>query len=379
MSVRIVGVGLYRVALPLVHEFESSSHRKAMLEHVLVRLRGADGTEGWGEIASPSAPYFGAETVETCWTIARGHVMPAVLGAEWERPEDLFARMARIRGNNFARAGFDVAAWDLWAMSRGVPLAVAIGGLNRAVPAGVSLGIEPTIDALLEQVERHIAGGYRRVKLKIKPGWDVVPAKAVREAFPDVAVHVDANGIYEDDRESAGIMALLDDLGLAMIEQPHAPRDLLAHAALQGRIGTAVCLDESVESKDDLETALALGACRALNVKVSRLGGLTPAIAVVHRAAEAGVLAWCGGMHEFGIGRAANVALCALIGPGYPSDVSAGEKYYAEDLVTPAITATDGLVTVPDAPGIGHRIVPERLLRSLRDSAEFGEIDPLTP
>jgi O-succinylbenzoate synthase len=352
--VRVTAARLHRVRMPLVREFQTSSHRKTFLDHILVELEDDSGAVGWGEIASPSDPYYAPETVESCWHIAERYLLPSVLGQAWDRPEQVSRLWAKVRGNQFAKAGVDVAAWVLWSSVRGVSLAEALGGTRTEVVAGVSLGIEPTIDDLLAEVERQTAAGYPRVKLKIAPGWDVEPVRAVRAAYPDLDLHVDANGIYTEDQVTA--VRALDEFGLTMIEQPFAPRDLLAHARLQRTIATPICLDESIETLDDLETALSVEALKVLNIKVSRMGGLTAARAAHDRAQLAGLPVWCGGMHEFGIGRVANVALSSLPGFTLPSDVSASEKYYARDIVEPAVVAVQGVVQVPKASGLGHRV-----------------------
>ncbi|GIF07399.1 o-succinylbenzoate synthase [Actinoplanes siamensis] len=350
--IRISHVELRRVRLPLVHRFQTSSHAKRELEHILVAMTDQDGTVGWGEIASPSGPHYCAETVESCWAVARDHLTPLVLGASWEHPAELAARLGRVRGNHFARAGFDMAAWALWSTARDIPLARALGGTRERVEAGVSLGIEPTVDALLEQVSQRVAEGYRRVKLKIAPGWDVSPVRAVRAAFPEIPLHVDANGAYQaSDRD---VFRDLDRAGLVMIEQPFAPRALVDHARLQATLETPICLDESVEEVDDLVTAVQLKALRILNVKVSRMGGLTHAVRAHDLARAEGIPVWCGGMHEFGVGRAANVALSSLPGFTLPSDVSGSDKYYARDITTEPIRCESGLVTVPAVAGLGR-------------------------
>ncbi|MFF0341967.1 o-succinylbenzoate synthase [Kribbella sp. NPDC004875] len=353
-DLKVVSARLHRVRMPLVHAFRTSSHRKTFLDHIVVELTDASGATGWGEIASSSDPFYAPETVETCWHIAERYLLPAVLGATWEHPEQVSARWAKVRGNQFAKAGVDMAVWVLWATVRGRSLAAALGGTRSDVVAGVSLGIEPTIDDLLAEVEHQVAAGYPRVKLKIAPGWDVEPVRAVRAAYPELDLHVDANGIYT--AADLAHLRQLDEYGLTMIEQPFGPRDLLTHAALQRTIGTPVCLDESIETVDDLETALALEALQVLNIKVSRMGGLTAARAAHDRAQDAGLRVWCGGMHEFGIGRLANVALSSLPGFTLPSDVSASEKYYARDIVEPAVVAVRGVVQVPGATGLGHTV-----------------------
>jgi o-succinylbenzoate synthase len=359
---RVTTVEAFRVSLPLVHAFQTSSHRKTHLEHILVRVGDEDGAAGWGEIASPSDPYYCAETVDICWLTLERHLAPVLSGAAWDHPAEVGALWARIRGHHFAKAGLDIACWDLWSRKAGLPLAGALGGDRRTIEAGVSLGIEPTVADLLEQAARYAAEGYPRIKLKIAPGWDAEPVHAVREAHPDLALHVDANGAYTEDQRA--VFTELDRCGLTMIEQPYAPGALAAHARLQADLETPVCLDESVEDLDQLDTALALGAGRVLNIKVSRMGGLTNARAAHDRAVAGGWRVWCGGMHEFGVGRAANVAIAALPGFTLPSDVSGSDKYYALDVVEPPIRATGGHVPVPRTPGLGHE-VDEPLVRRL--------------
>lgn len=367
---RPVRARLHEVRLPLKHAFRTSSHRKDHLDHILVELWDEGGAVGWGEMASPADPYYCPETTAIDWFVACRYLLPALVGRTWETPDQAESAWKRIRGYEFAKAGVVGALWDLWAKLRGVSLAHALGGTRTQVEAGVSLGIEPTIDALLAQVQRQVDAGYRRVKLKIAPGWDLDPARAVRDAFPDHPLHVDANGAFPGTSEAIEHLSELDDLGLAMIEQPFAPRDFAAHAALQARVSTPVCLDESVVDLHDLRTMAAMRAGRALNIKVSRMGGLGRARAAHDLAREYGLLVWCGGMHEFGVGRAANVALCSLPGFTYPSDVSGSDKYYARDVIDPPVVADRGLVTVPSGPGIGFRVDRDWVARNTLRSAD---------
>jgi o-succinylbenzoate synthase len=366
MPLTITEVQLAVVRLDLVHDFETSSHRKGHLEHILLRATATDGERelvGWGECASPAQPYYCGEDTETCWHILRDFLVPALLGRAWDSARQAAGSTAAVSGNNFARAGLDMACWDLEAQWRGQPLADLLdpNGASHA-EAGVSLGIEPTIDALLAQVAKHVGDGYRRVKLKIRPGWDAEPVRAVRDAYPDLALQVDANGAYRPDQ--GDLLVALDGHGLLMIEQPFAPDDLLAHAQLAARLATPVCLDESITSVAMLRTALALRAGSIVNIKVSRLGGIGPAVDVHDVCHAAGVPVWCGGMHEFGVGRAANLAVAALPGFTLPSDVSGSDKYYRADIVTPPIRAHAGLVAVPrDRPGIGPA-VDEQMVRA---------------
>lgn len=361
---RIDRVRLFEVSLALVHGFETSSHRKTGLTHLLVEATDADGRIGWGEIASPADPYYGPETTATAWTTAERYLVPAALETSWDTPHELEAGWRRIRGHEFAKAGFSIAGWDLHARAGGRSLAADLGGTRTEVVAGVSLGIEPTLDELLAQVARQVDAGYGRVKLKIAPGWDVEPVRAVRAAYPDLDVHVDANGAYAESPESTAVLRSLDAYGLTMIEQPFAPRDFVAHARLQAQLATPICLDESIVDIADLRTMLTLDAGRVLNIKVSRMGGLSAARRAHDIARDAGVPVWCGGMHEFGVGRAANVALSSLPGFSLPSDVSGSAKYYARDVVVPAVTAHDGVVQVPTAAGLGHEVDVDWVLQN---------------
>lgn len=372
---RIERLRLFEVSLPLVHGFQTSSHRKTGLDHILIEATDAEGRVGWGEIASPADPFYGSETTETAWTISLRHLVPAALGAEWDAPEEFETGWCRVRGHEFAKAGFSAAGWDLHARAHGASLAADLGGTRAEVVAGVSLGIEPSIDDLLAQVQRQQDAGYGRVKLKIAPGWDVEPVRAVRAAHPQLDLHVDANGAYPDDDESAAVFRALDDAELTMIEQPYAPRDFVAHARLQQSIRTPVCLDESVVDLGDLRTMLALDAGRILNIKVSRMGGLSVARAAHDLAADAGVPVWCGGMHEFGVGRAANVAISSLPNFTLPSDVSGSDKYFARDVVTPAISAHEGRVPVPTTPGIGFEVDLDWVLQNTSRSFDTDRSD----
>lgn len=353
---RIERVRLHRVLLPLVHSFQTSSHRKSSLEHILVEILDEDGRTGWGEIASPADPYYGPETTDTAWLIACRNLVPAVLDRSWDVPEEVEAGWARIRGNEFAKAGFSIAAWDLYSRDAGRPLASALGGTRATVVAGVSLGIEATVDELLAEVSRQVDAGYPRVKLKIAPGWDIEPVRAVRAAHPGLDVHVDANGAYPDTDDAFAVMHALDTHGLTMIEQPFAPRAFGTHARLQRELDTPICLDESIDTLDDLQTMLTLTAGRVLNIKVSRMGGLTVARDAHEIARAHGIPVWCGGMHEFGIGRAANVAISSLPGFTMPSDVSGSDKYYARDVIIPPVVAQSGRVDVSTAAGLGYAV-----------------------
>lgn len=366
MSYSVERVDLYLARLPLVHPFTTSSHTKEHLDHILVRLRSPDGAEGWGECASPSDPFYCPETVETCWHVLRDFLAPALLGVSWSTPEKAAARWQKVRGNNFAKAGIEMACWDLAARARGVSVARALGGdeARPLIESGVSLGIEPSPAALLQQVDRYVSQGYRRIKLKIGPGQDTAYVAAVRQRYPDLPVMVDANSAYT--LADAPVLRELDRFNLMMIEQPLGSDDIIDHALLQRQLTTPICLDESIHSADDARKALDLDAGRIINIKVSRLGGLAEARRTHDVCRARGIPVWCGGMHEFGVGRAANVAINSLPGFTLPGDVSGSDKAYREDLVEPPIRAERGVVPVPlDRPGLGHDVVESRLRASM--------------
>jgi O-succinylbenzoate synthase len=362
---RIERIDLKIVRLPLVRPFRTSSSSKDDVAHILVRIE-AGGVVGWGECASPSDPFYCPETTETCWHILKDFLAPRVLGREWETMDELVGLYHPVKGNNFAKAGLEMACWDALAMRAEKPLAELLGGTRAAIESGVSLGIEPQIGRLFDLIDQYRAEGYRRIKLKIAPGSDVEVVRRVRERYPEVPLQVDANSAYT--LADLDTLRALDEFDLLLIEQPLAHDDIVDHARLQAALRTPVCLDESIHSADDARKALDLGSGRVINIKVSRVGGLREAKRVHDLCLSRGVPVWCGGMHEFGIGRAANVAIASLPGFTLPGDISGSDKYYREDLVEPPIVAINGTVGVPRGPGLGHRPIEERIARhTLRD------------
>jgi o-succinylbenzoate synthase len=366
MSHKLRSVELFMVRLPLVRPFTTSSHTKHHLDHILIRARDQDGGQGWGECASASDPYYCSETSETSWHILRDFLVPGVLGVAWSHPDEAARSWAKVRGNRFAKAGLEMACWDLYTRARGEPLAAALGGTRREIHSGVSLGIEPTIQGILDQIQHYLDQGYRRIKMKIGPGQDVAYVSAVRERWPDVLLMADANSAYSlDNPEHVAALRALDQLDLMMIEQPLGDDDIVDHARLQAQLRTPICLDESIHSVDDARKALALQSCRIVNIKVSRLGGLSEARRVHDLCLAGGIPVWCGGMHEFGIGRAANVAICSLPGFTIPGDVSGSDKAYREDIVDPPIRAHSGAIEVPwERVGLGFDANFERITAS---------------
>jgi O-succinylbenzoate synthase len=337
------------VPLRLRERFEISSGGRQDRMILLVTLHGG-GMVGWSECVAAEDPSYSYETTETAWHILTEFVLPAVVGRSYEQPADVLAPMSWIRGHRMAKAGVEMAAWDLFARSKGVPLAVALGGSARPVPVGVSVGLQKTDDALLERVAGYVERGYKRIKIKIKPGRDVEMLTKVRERFPDVPMVADANAAYTLD--DADRLAKLDPLNLMMIEQPLAFDDLRDHARLQQRIATPVCLDESIESAEDARFALELGACRIVNIKPGRVGGFHSAKAIHDLCADAGVPVWCGGMLESGVGRAHNVSLATLPNFKLPGDISESRRYWERDIVTPEFVLHDGTLSMPAGAGI---------------------------
>ncbi len=354
-------VELRLVKLPLVHPFVTSFGRVDSRVIVLVRFEVA-GEVGWGEIVAMEEPLFNYETVETAREVIRRHFAPELLASPIASLDDIVQRLARFRGHPMARAGLELAWLDLVGRLRGLPLTRLLGGTRDRVSVGVSLGIEPTLDSLLDRVERHVALGYQRIKLKIKPGWDLDVVSEVRRRHPDILLSVDANTAYT--LADLPHLRQLDAFTLLMIEQPLEHDDLIDHAALQAQIQTPVCLDESITDEHKARQAMTIGACRMINIKVGRVGGYSQALPIHDACLARDVPVWCGGMLESGIGRAHNLALASLPGFSLPGDISASSRYFSRDLVAPPVTvAADGTVAVPQGPGLGLD-VDEDFLRS---------------
>jgi O-succinylbenzoate synthase len=351
---KIERIEIRRIELPYVAPFETSGWREYANHSLIVRLF-AEGVEAWGEAPVGMGPWYNEETQSTAWAMAREYLAPMLLAAEIGRPEDVDAIYQKVRGNRIARSGFEFAAWDLFGRLEGRSIAAMLGGGREQVDVGVSVGVQPDIDTLLQIVGAYVEAGYRRVKLKIKPGWDLEPTRAVRESWPDLRLQVDANSIYTLDQ--ADQLARLDAFDLLLIEQPLAHDDIFDHAKLQRRLQTPICLDESIVSPEHARWALEARACGVINIKPSRVGGLTAARQIHDMCAEAGVPVWCGGMLETGIGRATNVALASLPNFSLPGDISASDRYFARDVVrNPFVLNADSTLTVPTAPGGGAEV-----------------------
>jgi len=356
---RIDAVELREVRLPLRFPFETSLGRQEAHTCLLVRIF-SDGLEGWGEVPAGAAPLYNEECVGTAWHVLERFIVPAVLGRDLGHPRHFPPLVEGIRRHHMAKAGVEAALWDLYAQSVGLPLHALLGGTRDRVPVGVSLGIEPEVGQLLERIDHFLSLGYRRIKVKIKPGWDVAVVERIRQTFGDILLQVDANSAYT--LADVGIFRALDGHGLLLIEQPLEEDDLVDHAALQAQVRTPLCLDESIVSPSQARKALDIGACRIINIKQARLGGLTAAVAVHDLCRERGVPVWCGGLLETGVGRAANLALASLSNFTLPADLSASDRYYEEDLIDPPVRLdADGTIAVPTDPGLGVTVRLDRV------------------
>ncbi len=356
---KIERIEQYVVQMQLKHHFETSFAREHTVDKIILAVY-ADGLTGWGESPVDSHPYYSPDTVETCWHIQRDYLIPLLLGREVAHAADLPALFARVRGHPMAKAGLEAALWDLEAQQAGLSLAALLGGTRKRIESGVSIGIQDSVEELLEQIEGYLAEGYRRIKIKIKPGWDADAVRAVRERFPNVPLMADANSAYTLDH--APMLRSLDEFNLLMIEQPLAYDDILDHAALQRQLKTPVCLDESITTPGRAREALHLGSCRVINIKPARVGGMTNARQIHDLCQQAGVPVWCGGLLESGVGRAANAAVASLPNFTLPGDISASDRYWHEDIVEPPFTLNpDGTLDVPRGPGLGVEVRRDRL------------------
>ncbi|SEM94105.1 o-succinylbenzoate synthase [Nonomuraea pusilla] len=346
---KLDGIELRQVALPLVSPFRTSLGTQTARQALVLRVVSDEG-EGWGECVAEDDPTYCPEYLAGAADVIRRFVVPALAGLDL-RPASVAGALRHLRGHQMAKSAVEMAVLDCWLRARLTSLADHLGAVRTRVPVGVSVGIMDDLDTLLETVDRHLTAGYARIKLKIEPGWDVEPVRAVRDTFgPATMLTVDANTAYSpaDIRHLAG----LDAYGLALVEQPFAPGDLRSHAALAARAETPVCLDESITSAADAAEAIRLGACSVINIKPGRVGGYLEARRIHDVASAHGVPVWCGGMLETGLGRAGNLALAGLPGFTLPGDISATERYYRRDITRPFVLE-DGLMAVPTEPGLG--------------------------
>jgi o-succinylbenzoate synthase len=354
---KIESFTLRELRIPLVHFFETSFGRTYERRVMLVTVHCAGGLEGWCECVAGEAPFYSEEWIDSAWAVIARHLAPMVVGREIASGRDVPALLARVRGNRMAKAALENAAWDAEAIEKNVPLWKLLGGTRREIACGVSIGIQDSVEQLLETIATELAAGYQRIKVKVKPGWDVDVLRRIRERWPEILLSCDANSAYTlDDVEH---LKRFDELNLLMIEQPLWSDDIYFHAELQKQIKTAICLDESIHHARDARQAAEIGACRIVNIKVGRVGGFSSAIQVHDTCHENGIANWCGGMLESGIGRAHNIALSTLPNFCLPGDVSASKRYWKEDIIEPEVEVTPrGTIIVPDVPGRGYSLRP---------------------
>lgn len=358
----ITNITLYHLSMTLRSPFETSFGRTLQRESILLEAQSGD-LLGFGECVAERDPGYSYETTGTAWHILRDFLVPAVLGRELDSAAELQRLLAPVRGHPIAKAGLEMALWDLLGKHSGRSLRQLLGGQRQRVDVGVSIGIQDSPQALVEVVRGYLDQGYRRIKIKIKPGRDVVESTAVRRAFPDLRLQVDANSAYT--LETAAALKPLDDLSLLLIEQPLHEDDLWDHRRLQAQFSTPICLDESILSARHARYALEMGSCKIINIKAGRVGGLSQAVAIHDLCYAQGVPVWCGGMLETGVGRASNLALASLPGFSLPGDISASNRYYLEDITEESFTLNpDSTITVPDAPGLGITINRPALQRA---------------
>jgi len=351
---KIEAITLRELRMPLKYFFETSFWR-AESRRVLLVTAHCEGVEGWAECVASDSPFFSYEWIETAWVTIRDFLGPALIGMSLKNASDTAAWMSRIRGHNMAKAALENAVWDAEAKQKQQPFWKVLGGTLREINCGVSIGIQNSHEQLLEKIETELAAGYQRIKVKVKPGWDLEVLAKIRNRWPDILLSCDANSAYKTaDLEH---LRKFDEFKLLMIEQPLWDDDILQHSKLQRQLKTSICLDESIRQARDAETAIELGACRIINIKVGRLGGFSEAIAVHNVCKHHDIPVWCGGMLETGVGRAHNIALSTLPNFRLPGDVSASQRYWAEDIVNPEIEVSPrGTIAVSDAPGTGYQI-----------------------
>jgi len=351
---KVEAVVARELSMRLMAPFETSFGVTQDRRVALLEVHTDVGT-GWAELTAMEGPFYNAETIDTAWMMLRSYLSPLVLDVEIASPEDLAALMEPVRGQEMAKAAIECAVWDAFARSQGLSLSRSLGGTRDEIVSGVSLGIQSDTSKLLEIVAKELAAGYHRVKLKIRPGKDVAVVAAVRKQYPEIDLTVDGNSAYR--LQDADLLKQLDEFNLSYIEQPLPWNDIYQHSLLQPQLKTAICLDECIHGLRDAEAAVALGACRVINIKLGRVGGHSEAKRIQAFCLQNGIPVWCGGMLESGVGRAHNIAMSSLLGFTLPGDVSASKRYWVEDIIEPAVeVSAQGTIKVPQEPGIGFRV-----------------------
>jgi o-succinylbenzoate synthase len=351
---KIEAITLREIQMPLVHFFETSFGRLYSRRILLVTVH-SEGTEGWGECVVGEDPYYSSEWIESAWPTLIHYLMPALVGQHINSAHECATLFAKVRDHRMSKAGLENALWEAEALQKQQPLWKLLGGTRREIPSGVSIGIQDSIEQLLEKIQTELAAGYRRIKVKVKPGWDINVLERIRSRWADITLSCDANSAYTLDQVEH--LRKFDQFNLLMIEQPLWNDDIYYHARLQKELRSAICLDESIVSGRSAAFAAETGACRIINVKVGRVGGFSEAIKVHDIAQAHKIPVWCGGMLETGIGRAHNIALSTLSNFSLPGDVSASKRYWKEDIVDPEVEVSpQGMIAVSEQPGTGYRV-----------------------
>jgi o-succinylbenzoate synthase len=362
MTMKIESITLREIQMPLVHFFETSFGRTYSRRILLITVH-CEGVEGWGECVSAEDPYYSSEWIESSWPTITRYLAPALLGKNIESARECAALFSRVRGHRMAKAALENAVWEAESKQKSLPLWKLLGGVRTEVPCGVSIGIQDSVDQLLEKIGIELSAGYRRIKVKIKPGWDVRVLEKIRARWAEITLSCDANSAYTLDQIEH--LRTLDQFHLLMIEQPLWNDDIFYHARLQKELKTAICLDESIISARSAAVALELGSCRIINIKVGRVGGFTEARKIHDICRDQEIPVWCGGMLESGVGRAHNIALSTLENFSLPGDVSASRRYWKEDIVDPEVQVSpQGMIKIRNEAGTGYR-VKEDLIEKL--------------
>jgi o-succinylbenzoate synthase len=351
---KIEAITLREIQMPLVNFFETSFGRTYGRCILLLTLH-CDGIDGWGECVAGEDPFYSSEWIGSAWPTITEYLAPAVLGKSLTAARDCVPLMARVRGNRMAKTAIENALWDVEARQKQQPLWKLLGGTRREVPCGVSIGIQDSVEQLLEKIDTELGAGYRRIKVKVKPGWDINVLERIRGRWPDIVLSCDANSAYTLDEVEH--LRKFDQFNLLMIEQPLWNDDIYYHARLQRELRTSICLDESIRNVRDAAAAVETGACRIINIKVGRVGGFTEARKIHDFCQASKIPVWCGGMLESGIGRAQNIALSTLENFRLPGDVSASKRYWKQDIIEPEVEVTSqGTIIVSDRPGMGYEV-----------------------
>ncbi|MFC4355229.1 o-succinylbenzoate synthase [Chryseomicrobium palamuruense] len=351
---KLTEVTMRHMKMQMKHPFTTSFGTFQTKEFILLEAKEESGKVGYGESVAFDSPWYNEETFKTNWHMLEDFLIPMLLGRELSHPDEVSELFSTIRKNNMAKSTIEGAVWDIYAQLTNQSLAKALGGEKTEIDVGISIGIQKSVDDLIEVVRTHVEEGYKRIKVKIKPGWDVDIMRTLRETFPDTAIMADANSAYR--LEDTALLKQLDAFNLMMIEQPLASDDIIDHAKLQAQLTTPICLDESIHSLEDARKAIELGSTKIINIKIGRVGGLTEAKKIHDFCMEKGIPVWCGGMLEAGIGRVHNVALTTLPNFILPGDTAGSSRYWEQDIITPEVTVDNGVIHVPQQAGIGFEL-----------------------